>query len=128
LQVTTNASNGYAVTASEDGPLTSGTYTIPDVLGDASDITETLSGAWTLPTTYGFGYTLTDVSGTSAAFTSGYKHFADTGVAETPQDVMTNTGPASADAVDVGYKINIGPAQVEGAYANTLTYIATGNL
>ena len=128
LQVTTNASNGYQVTAEEDTPLTFGTYTIPDVIGDAGSITETQTGVWDLSTTYGFGYTLADVTGASAAFTSDYKQFADTGSGESPQDVMSALGPVTADAVDLSYKLNIGPAQVEGAYANTITYIATGNL
>jgi photosystem II stability/assembly factor-like uncharacterized protein len=128
LQVTTNAASGYQVTAAEDTPLTFGGYTIPDVTGDTGSITETATGDWDLATTYGFGYTLADVSGTAAAFTTGYKQFADTSAAELPQDVMGATAPVIADAVALTYKLNIGPSQVEGTYANTVTYIATGNL
>jgi photosystem II stability/assembly factor-like uncharacterized protein len=128
LQVTTSASNGYQVTASEDTSLTNGTFSIPDVTGDNNDITESVAGAWDLATTHGFGYALADVTGSAASFTTGYKQFADESGAEAPQDVMTALSPAVDDTVDVLYKLNIGPEQAQGAYSNTITYVATGNL
>jgi hypothetical protein len=128
LEVLTNASNGYQVTASEDTSLTTGTYSIPDVVGDDEDITEVVAGAWDSATTLGFGYTMADVLGTPAAFTTGYKQFADESGGETAQSIMSATGPTTGESADVSYKLNVGPAQEEGTYTNTVAYVATGNL
>ena len=128
LEVLTNASNGYNVTTSEDTSLTTGAHSIPDVIGDDDSITESIAGPWESVTTLGFGYTLANVSGTSASFTSDYKQFADESAIESAQSVMEGTVPTLGDAVDLTYKVNIGPSQVQGTYSNTVTYIATGNL
>ena len=127
LEVSTNVANGYSVTAAEDRPLASGSDTIPDVTGDAADIDELVSGVWALASTHGFGYTLANVNGTDAVFTSGYKQFADTSGGEAAQQVMASAGPVSGNSVDVGYKVNIGPSQPQGTYTTQITYIATGN-
>lgn len=127
LTVTCNAPTGYTVAADEDKPLTSGAFTIPDVTGDGGAITHLLAGPWANASTYGFGYTLTNVTGTPAAFTVGYKQFANRSAAEAAQSVMTGTAPAAGDVVDVGYKLNASGGQPAGTYANTLTYTATGN-
>lgn len=126
LSVATNASGGYTVTAEEDRPLTSGSSVIPDVLGDLGGITEALAGTWASPTAYGFGYTLSNVRGDAAAFSAGYKQFADKAGGEPAQPVMS-AAAAATNEVEVGYKVNIGPGQAQGSYANVLTYVATGN-
>ena len=127
LTVSTNAQGGYSVTSAEDHALRNGSYTIPDVLGDGGGITEAISGSWALTSSHGFGYGLSNASGTDAAFTSGFKQFADASASEAAQPVMTATGPRTGSAVDVTYKVNIGPDQAQGTYTNTLTYVCTGN-
>ena len=127
LTVSTNAQGGYSVTSAEDHALRNGTYAIADVLGDSGVITEMLPGAWALSSTHGFGYGLSNASGSDAAFTSGFKQFADASASEAAQQVMTATGPRTGSAVDVTYKVNIGPDQAQGTYTNTLTYVCTGN-
>jgi len=127
LSVSTNATGGYNVTADEDHALQSGTNTISDVIGDDSTITQIVAGPWELATTYGFGYTLANSSGSDAYFTTNYKQFADKSATETEQEVMGNAGPVTNSQVNVTYKLNIGPTQPAGTYQNTVTYIATGN-
>ena len=118
---------GYSVTAEENRPLTAGAYLISDVVGDAGSISELTAGPWSNATTYGFGYTLANASGTSAAFTSGYKQFANQAASEVAQPIMSANVPSTGDAVDVGYKLNVSGDQVAGAYTNTITYVATAN-
>jgi hypothetical protein len=127
LTVLCNAPGGYTVTASQDGPLRSATHSIPDATGDNGTITESDSGAWIGSNTYGFGYTLENVSGSAAAFTGGYRQFADTGAGETPQTVMSGVTPTDGDVTSITFKLNVSGAQAPGTYANTITYIATGN-
>lgn len=125
LFASTNTTEGYTVTAAEQGPLASADGTITDVAGDAGDITPTHEGSWDSSMTPGFGYTL---SGADAAFTSGYRQFSDvstsTGAAV---GIMSNTGPVDLSWVDVGYKVNIGVGQEPGEYVTTVEYVATGN-
>lgn len=129
LQVVSDAPGGYQVTAQEVTRLANLNYPgfyIPDVLGDASNITHTSAGAWTSSTTYGFGYTLANVTGTDAAFTSNYRHFADLAFAESPVAVMSNAGTTNNSEITVTYKVNISPAQEPGSYETKVTYILTG--
>ena len=129
LQVVSDAPGGYQVTAQEVTRLANLNYPgfyIPDVLGDSSNITHTSAGAWTSSTTYGFGYTLANVTGTDAAFTANYRHFADLAFAESPVAVMSNVGTTNNSEITVTYKVNISPAQEPGSYETKVTYILTG--
>jgi len=129
LQVVSDAPGGYQVTAQEVTRLANINYAgfyIPDVLGDASNITHTSAGAWSSGTTYGFGYTLANVTGTDAAFTSNYRHFADLAFAESPVAVMSNVGTTNDSEITVTYKVNVSAAQEAGNYETKVTYILTG--
>lgn len=129
LTVTSDAPSGYQVTAQETSRFANLTYVgvyIPDTVGDASTITETISGAWTSASVYGFGYTLADVVGTDAVFTTGYKQFADAQVPESPVTVMSNVGTVSNKQVTVSYKVNVSGTQQPGSYETKVTYIITG--
>jgi hypothetical protein len=128
LGVSTNASNGYSVTVQENDQLRSAMGVIEDVRGDDGLVSHLTAGPWISDATVGFGYTLANAVGTAATFTSGYKQFPCAGQAEAAQPVMTNVGPTAVDRVRIEYKVNIGPAQAQGTYTNTLTYIATGTL
>lgn len=127
LDAATNMSTGYTVTAIENHDPENGIWHIHGVFGDDSDITHQVAGAWALDTTCGFGYTLTDNTGSAAAFTAGFKQFADASAAEAAQTVMSNVDPTLSDNVSVGYKVNIPPIAVEGTYTNTITYTCTTN-
>jgi hypothetical protein len=128
LVVMTNAPSGYTVNASQNRPLAAGQNTIPDSRGDNDSITHMASGPWELNNTYGFGYTLANRNGTDAAFTSGFKHFANTESFELPQTIMSNSGAVpAAHETDITYKVNVGPGQAGGTYTNIITYAATGN-
>ncbi|KKP69439.1 hypothetical protein A2X44_02780 [candidate division CPR3 bacterium GWF2_35_18] len=129
LIVTSGAAHGYQVTASENNQLDNlaypGTY-IEDTRGDNLDITYLNNGDWNINTTYGFGYTLANITGTDAEFTSGYKQFSDESNSEPEQIVMNNIGITQGSEVQVTYKINIGATQESGTYQNRIKYICTG--
>ncbi len=87
--------------------------------------------------TYGFGYALHNATGTPAGtnvwnnggFVYGARAFTD--VSNTAEDkytsgaeVMTGSGPVSADSVYVCYRINIPGTQPAGYYFNKLKYTA----
>lgn len=123
LLVTTNAVNGYTVAASENNPLTSGPFTIPDVTGDFGDITEYWGGPWDLSTTYGFGFSM---AGMDSLF-GGWRQFSDRSIGEPPMPIMGSGGPGVDREAYAQYKINVDPTQPQGDYFNTLNYVATGN-
>ena len=78
LAVSTNARNGYAVTAVANDQLginggacsgadeTAGVICIPDSIGDTGVITHSVSDEWTSTSVKGFGYTLDDEDSTNA--------------------------------------------------------------
>lgn len=128
LSVSSGSGGGYTVTAIENHQLENQQYSgvyIPDTVGDSSNITPTNAGTWINTSTYGLGYTLTNISGTDAAFTSGYRSFSDRSVGENPVVVMSNTGAVGNSEVQVTYKVNRHPTQQSGDYQNTVTYIMT---
>ncbi len=127
LKVTCNAAGGYTVSASENSALTSGSDTIPDVVGDNGSITVSAAGPWTSADVYGFGYTMSNVDGSAAEFTSGYRQFANLGGGKAPQPIMSATTTSNGDVTRVTYKLNVIGSQAPGAYGNTITYIATAN-
>lgn len=129
LTVTSGAAHGYEVTASENNQLQNLAYPetyIEDTRGDNLDITYINNGVWNLNTTYGFGYTLANLVGTDAVFTTNYKQFADESISEADQIIMNNAGVTEESKVQVTYKINIGATQESGTYQNKIKYICTG--
>lgn len=129
LTVTSGAAYGYQVTNQADSQLQNTAYPtvfINDVTGDNEDITHTQEGTWSQNTTYGFGYTLSNTTGTDAVFTSGYRAFADESNSESPAAVMSKNGVTKESEVQLTYKVNISGTQEAGNYQNTITYIATG--
>lgn len=139
LSVTTNAQNGYVVTAMENDQLAKGGVTCTGdgsgvntciIDSSAVGISHTASAVWSDTTKYGFGYTLHDAntSGTTPAFTyagTTYKQFADNQAAEAAQTIMSSTGPAANHNLYVCYRANISQIQVAGDYENYITYTAT---
>ncbi len=130
ITVTSGAAYGYQVTSQVNHQLQNIAYDtvfIDDTTGDNEDITHTQEGAWAQNTTYGFGYNLSNVTGSDAVFTSGYRAFADNSNSENPVAVMSKNGVTAESETQVTYKVNISATQEAGDYQNTITYVAIGS-
>lgn len=138
LEVSSNASGGYAVTAEQDTSLINGSNTLDDTTCDSSCDFDT-SDTWADETNNGLGFTCEDNSGTDCIanlneFTE-YRTFACTGSdaecdpgtgGKAAQIVMSNAGTVSAKQSIIHYKLSVDSAQTTGlTYTNTVTYIAT---
>ncbi len=151
--VSTNALNGYAVTALENDQLTkpgsnpcadsgvdgygAGNGCIPDVTGGS----ETGTGLnWSSTATKGFGYTLQGGSvpngfieayysaGTSSCGGTGTycaRKFPDNQNGEPAQRLFFSTTSRDTDTVNVCYRAVISTSQDSGSYQNNVTYTAT---
>ncbi len=155
LIVSTNADNGYAVTAIEDDQLrrfgascpddaVSGSC-IPDSAGDNTSMSHTTFDKWQSTAVKGFGYTLQNNTAATIPFqystTTGncagaggecYKHFPDAEddnpSTESPEEVFSSTTVADNQNAYVCYKAIIGSTQEAGAdYATAVTYRATAS-
>src|ERR1035437_2516247 len=128
LTVSNGSAFGYAVTASENHPLlvASSGQMIPNTSCDGGACTTTNPGAWTLPGTYGFGYTCTNISGTDcvSGFSSG-SNFAPFAASPSAVIVMTSTNVGRNRQSQITYKLNIANTQPAGLYTNVINYIAT---
>ena len=140
LTLSTNATNGYAITVQELTNLrdTAISKNIADSTGDNGTMTESTSDTWATATgNDGFGYSCANNAGggTDCAFTyTNYRQFACTGSdancdpgsgAETPQTVMSNANPVSGSSSRIEYKLSVSGTQQAGTYSNTIVYIAT---
>ncbi|MCX6732406.1 MAG: hypothetical protein NTV98_02605 [Candidatus Roizmanbacteria bacterium] len=150
LIVTTNAASGYKVYAEENDQMgdegaacagsvpsvepytfTGPTTCIKDVsVGSISHLVAADWGA-TPGTNYGFGYATQGTDSVVSYSTGGTymaRQFADQQAGEDKYaagaEVMTNSGPVSASAVYVCYRINIPGTQPAGYYYNKLKYTA----
>lgn len=150
LEVSTNASSGYAVTAIANDQMGMngnvctadagvGDNCIPDTLCDGGACSHTAADDWETNTNNGFGYSLDSSDGTDAAFewdgTSGTcdgagtdfcaKQFADNENSQAVQTIMSNGSPVNSKNVYVCYRISVGATQPAGYYYNKITYVAT---
>ena len=151
LTVSTNAAGGYAVTIQENDQMgkngnactgtapSSGNYTfgsnncIRDTICGSSNCSETTATDWTDATSYpGLGYSIANQSGTDAAFsyndsgrTFSSKQIADVQGGETPQTIMSNSGPVSGSSINLCYRISVPGNQPAGYYYNIAKYTAT---
>jgi len=131
LTVSTNAQNGYVVTAVEDDQLSidgEGSIEIPDLSGGATDS----STDWTSTSTKGFGYSLENVDAASVAFqyndsggTFQARQFPATADSESPVTIFSSTTVADNQDVYVCYRAVISATQQAGNYENAITYRAT---
>jgi len=136
--ISTNAYNGYVITAWETGPMThqiNSFFTISDWSG-----TNVTPSAWAgnCPSNdeCGFGYKTNDTSlsgGTANRFASGndYAGFVQAGegdpVADHTDAIDGQTGEVANEQFVVTYKISTNSSQAAGPYATTIVYIATAN-
>ena len=128
LTVSNGSAFGYTVTASENHPLLvpSSGQMIPNTACDSGACTTTSPGAWTLPGTYGFGYTCTNVSGTDCAsgFSNG-ANFAPFVASPSAVTVMSSINVGRGRQSQITYKVNVSNTQAAGLYTNVINYIAT---
>lgn len=136
LAVSTNASNGFAVTVHEDQDLTSDKGNTIHVFddGNATSVPSTWvapSSQINQPQTYGhFGITSDDASGT-LQFGTSTPLYAGSFNPTSTLTVFAWTGPADGTTQNVGkatvgFRIEIGPLQpAANDYTNNLIYVAT---
>lgn len=143
LKVTTNAENGYQVTAIQNDQMGRDGRSCPDPSSDPACIVDanvsgmsySVSADWnTIGTNqYGFGYTLgAATSGITRAFyynesssTYSARHFPDLSIPNSPQMIFSRDGGALDDQVDVCYRLTPAATNVAGDYENYIVYTAT---
>ena len=153
LSVSTNAANGYSVTALANDQMgrNAGTCTgdntgsdcIPDSIGDTSTMTHAVADEWVTATVNGLGFSLDDVntSGLTAPFeydsTAGgcsgsycARQFADNenvggDPTQIPQTIFSSSSVADEHNLYVCYRATISSTQSAGEYENNITYTAT---
>lgn len=134
--VTTNASNGYTVTASHSAtaqagfpPLTSGaTNNIDSFTGtNGTPTTWSSPGGTTANTNTGFfGYSTEDATlctGTAARFTSGGAKWA--GSSTTGEEAICNATGVTAQTTRIGWELEVNTIQPGGSYTGTAILVAT---
>ncbi|MCB9813506.1 MAG: hypothetical protein H6772_03805 [Pseudomonadales bacterium] len=148
LSVSTNAANGYVVTAIENDQMgrnagvclgdNTGSDCIPDSVGDTTTMTHAVPDEWVSTAVKGFGFTLDDVntSGLTAPFeytsTAGgcsgvycARQFADLEDGQSAQTVFSSSSVANNHNLYVCYRAIIDAVQSAGDYENNITYTAT---
>lgn len=144
MSISTNASNGYSVTALADDQLSKNgdgcgatTPTIggnPECIPDAvvASMDEQTPQNWILPANKGFAYSLDDANSTVAEafqYNSGgaymARHFPDAQGTEPAEEIFSDTGVADNDNIFVCYKIIPDVTTEAGNYENNITYRAT---
>lgn len=130
ITVSTNAQNGYTVTASASAtpPLTSGANDIDVFTGtNASPATWSAPAGSSANTNTGFfGYSTEDASlciGTATRFTAGGAKWA--GTSTTGQEVICSPTGVTSETVRLGWETQINNIQPAGAYTGTVSLIAT---
>jgi hypothetical protein len=120
-KVTTNAANGYTITAQHDVALTKsdGTTTISDYGSTPTDNGNT---------TAGFGYSLyTKVGSPTMAFqyndTSAV--FKSAGFTTSPVQIISSTGPSADSEAYIIYRLYVAATQSPGDYRDQISYVAT---
>jgi len=132
ITITTNAGNGYEVTASSSAvpPLNSGTDNIDSFTGTNGTPTTWSSPNGSSPdvNTGFFGYTSSSnalCTGTANRFTdnSSYQKYA--GFSITGGEVACSTTPKNSDTTRVGWKLEINNIQPAGQYTGSIILVAT---
>lgn len=128
VTVSTNSSQGYSVTVSENHQLMipSRGVMIPDTACDGPSCDTGTAKVWTLPGTYGFGYNCQDVSGTNCSGdflgSTYYRPFIASPSAVT---VMSGAIAGRNKKSQITYKVNVSGTQASGLYTNIINFIAT---
>lgn len=155
LTISTNASNGYSVTAlandqlgrdggacTGDPTATSNTNCIPDSKGDNAGMTHTVKDKWDLISNKGFAFSLHDVNssisnGSAEAFSYNDsdgnclgaswcgRQFADNEGSQATQEIFGSNNVADNENLYVCYRIIPSNVTASGNYENYITYTAT---
>jgi hypothetical protein len=136
VTISTNASNGYTVTASHSATAQSGT---PPLVSGSTNNIDTFTGTNGTPTTWSapggttantntgfFGYSTEDATlctGTAARFTSGGAKWA--GSSTTGGEVICNATGITSQTTRVGWQAEVNSIQPAGAYTGTVVLVAT---
>lgn len=155
LSVSTNADDGYAVTAiandqmglggntcTGDAVIGSNTTCIQDARGDGATMSHTAEDDWNVNTNPGFAFTLSSATGSpvlpfiysqnsgGCTATGGgndcFRQYADNEASEAPQTIMSYTDVTDTQEANVCYAVAVGATQTAGTYENYITYRATG--
>jgi hypothetical protein len=121
LTVTTNAGNGYTVSARYSGQLASGSNTIADHTGSNASPT-----AFSAAGTAAYGYTTNDSSlgtGTANRFTSTPNVWA--AFTTSNAEVAYSNAAVSSQTTCVGHQVGVGSTTPAGSYSTTAIYTAT---
>ena len=121
LTVSTNAANGYTVSARYTGKPLSGSNTIADHAGTNGSPT-----TFAAPGNEAFGYTTSDSTlgtGTANRFTNGGPKWAAFTTANS--EVAYSNAPAASDVTCVGYQAGISGLTPAGVYTTTVIFTAT---
>lgn len=136
LTVSTNATNGYSVTAIENNELSKdglGVTKISDTTCDSACLFNSTGSGWTTATNNGFGYSIQNLSATgvdndnSYTGTPNYREFANNDSAQAATKIFYGSTVANAQQAYVCYKISVGATQAAGDYENQITYTATAS-
>lgn len=135
LVVSTNADEGYSVTASQSGLLSIGglgSTTIADTTCDDASCTSLTAADWDTATNKGFGYALEDLAGDCVAAALEYNYdptpartFNARPFGLTAEQIMSSSAPVADDSAYVCYRIVVSGLQTAGDYSNYVIYIAT---
>ena len=144
LRVTTNAENGYQVTAIQNDQLGRDGRACPTpstdlgciVDANVSGMSPSVSADWNTVAgdQYGFAYTLgAATGGPTRAFwynqNGAYdaRHFADLAASQSPQLIFSRGTGAQNDLVDVCYRLTPSALNYAGDYENYIVYTATAS-
>ena len=123
VKITTNAPNGYTVTAQHDVALTKsdGSTTIPDYASSPTDNGNS---------TAGFGYGLYAKNSTPAGqlafqYNDASSTFKSAGFTTSPVNIMSGTAATADSEAYILYRLYVSAIQAPGDYRDQLTYIAT---
>lgn len=155
LSVSTNATNGYSVTAiandqlgrsggacSGDPTASSNANCVPDSKGDTAAMSHSAYDKWDLNATKGFAYSLHDSNssisngsaeafnyniGSGACSGASYcaRQFADTEDGQSAVEIFGSDTVADNENLQVCYRIIPSNVTAAGNYENTITYTAT---
>src|SRR3989344_2023297 len=120
--VTTNASNGYNLTAYETGLMAKGATTISNWTGTNAVPTEWSTNCTASSTQCGFGYRTDDADLSQFNTSTLFAGF----VTSTPGDIVAkSTATTTNDATTLTYKMSVDNSKSPGVYSTTIRYILT---
>lgn len=136
VTVSTNAGNGYTVTASTSANIQAGN---PPLISGATNNIDPFTGSNASPATWSspngstvntntgfFGYSTEDATlctGTANRFTSGGAKWA--GTSTTGGELICSTAGVSSEITRVGWEVEVNAIQAAGAYSGTVILVAT---